>query len=281
MNAKIPHVSEEVEIDVMIQLVITDLDGTLLNDEKELPKEFAMTEQELRKRGILLAIASGRPYISMSKLMKQFSEHILFIAENGGLIKYRNKTIKCSPMNKESVQRLIVLSREIPHCHILLCGEETMWYESKNADFIEESKKYYDHMTYVEDLLTLDEHVIKFTICDLVNAETNSYVKLEYLKDEFSMAVSGIRWLDITSRDVNKGEALKFMLNFLGIPAENTLAFGDYFNDREMLQVAGHSYLVKNAHPGMSGYAKKISPFSNNDGAVIIHIAELLDQIKN
>jgi HAD superfamily hydrolase (TIGR01484 family) len=156
-----------------------------------------------------------------------------------------------------------------------------MWYESKNADFIEESKKYYDHMTYVEDLLTLDEHVIKFTICDLVNAETNSYVKLEYLKDEFSMAVSGIRWLDITSRDVNKGEALKFMLNFLGIPAENTLAFGDYFNDREMLQVAGHSYLVKNAHPGMSGYAKKISPFSNNDGAVIIHIAELLDQIKN
>lgn len=281
MNAKIPHVSEEVEIDVMIQLVITDLDGTLLNDEKELPKEFAMTEQELRKRGILLAIASGRPYISMNKIMNQFNEHILFIAENGGLIKYRNKTIRSSPMNRESVQRLIVLSREIPHCHILLCGEETMWYESQNADFIEESKKYYDHMTYLEDLLTLDEHVIKFTICDLVNAETNSYVKLEHLSEEFSMAVSGIRWLDITSREVNKGEALKYMLNFLGIPAENTLAFGDYFNDREMLQVAGHSYLVKNAHPGMSRYAKKISPYSNNEGAVIIHIAEHLSQHNN
>lgn len=269
------------KLDVMIQLVITDLDGTLLNDEKELPKEFAMTEQELRKRGILLAIASGRPYISMNKIMNQFNEHILFIAENGGLIKYRNKTIRSSPMNRESVQRLIVLSREIPHCHILLCGEETMWYESQNADFIEESKKYYDHMTYVEDLLTLDEHVIKFTICDLVNAETNSYVKLEHLSEEFSMAVSGIRWLDITSREVNKGEALKYMLNFLGIPAENTLAFGDYFNDREMLQVAGHSYLVKNAHPGMSRYAKKISPYSNNEGAVIIHIAEHLSQHNN
>jgi Cof subfamily protein (haloacid dehalogenase superfamily) len=265
----------------MIQLVITDLDGTLLNDQKELPEEFGKTEQELRKNGVLFAVASGRPYISMSRIMHQFSDHILFIAENGGLIRYRNKVIKSSPMTPASVQKLIVIARQLSNCHILLCGENTMWYESRNSKFIEESVKYYDHMTYMEDLMLLNEPVIKFTICDLENAETNSYVKMQHLGDEFSMAVSGLRWLDITAKEVNKGEALKFMLEFLGIPAENTLAFGDYFNDKEMLQVAGHSYLMKNAHPGMISYAKKISPYTNNDGGVIKHINEIIDLRKN
>lgn len=131
-------------------------------------------------------------------------------------------------------------------------------------------------MIFRKDLTELEEPVIKFTICDLENAETNSYNKLKHLEQMYSMAVSGLRWLDITPKSVNKGEALKYVLNFLGISAENVQAFGDYFNDKEMLQVAGRSYLMKNAHPGMQNYAKKISPYGNNEGGVVIHINEEL-----
>lgn len=257
-------------------MIVTDLDGTLLNDQKELPEGFEELEKELRNRGIVLVVASGRPYISMSRILNKYTNHLLFIAENGGLIKYREKVLKSSPMTAEHVHELILIARRLDQCHILLCGENKMWYESNNETFIKESRKYYDHMIHVADLTQVTEPVIKFTICDLDNAENNSQKRLEYLKERFSMAVSGERWLDITSLHVNKGEAVKYVLNFLGITAENTMAFGDYFNDREMLQLAGKSILMKNAHPGMKSYAKYVSPYSNNEGSFVFHVNEIL-----
>ncbi|MCB0820855.1 MAG: HAD family phosphatase, partial [Bacteroidetes bacterium] len=141
----------------MIQMIVTDLDGTLLNDEKELPDGFENLEKELRNRGIVLAVASGRPYVSMNRILNKYTDHILFIAENGGLIKYREKVLKSRPMQAEHVHELIQIARGLDQCHILLCGEKNMWYESKNETFIKESGKYYDHMIHVSDLLQITE----------------------------------------------------------------------------------------------------------------------------
>lgn len=260
----------------MIQLIVTDLDGTLLNDKKELPANFWEFEKKLRDLGIVFAVASGRPYESMRRIFENKLEHILFIAENGGLIRYRGKELRSSAMNKTDVHDLILLSRAIEQTHILLCGKDVMWYESKDAAFLAESSKYYDHMQHVDDLLMLEEEVIKFTLCDMISAEENAAVKLNYLKDKYSMAVSGLRWLDITDKLVNKGTALEFVQNYLQIPKENTMAFGDYFNDVQMLQQAGLAYIMKNAHPELIKSAKNISTFSNNQEGVIYEIERLL-----
>ncbi|MEX1189833.1 MAG: HAD family hydrolase [Bacteroidia bacterium] len=260
----------------MIQLVVTDLDGTLLNDNKELPSNFWGIEKKLRELGIVFAVASGRPYESMRRIFNNNLEHILFIAENGGLIRYRGEELRSNALPLVDVHELIKLSRKLDNTHILLCGKDVMWFESQDETFLAESLKYYDHMHYVPDLLSVSEPIIKFTLCDMVSSETNSFPKLKYLQDKYTMAVSGLRWLDITGIDVNKGKALEFMQGFLGIPKENTLAFGDYFNDVEMLKQAGISFAMKNAHPEVRKMAQSITRYTNNEFGVIKEIEHLL-----
>lgn len=260
----------------MIQLIVTDLDGTLLNDKKELPANFWEFEKKLRDLGIVFAVASGRPYESMKKVFKKNLNHILFIAENGGLIKYREREIKTSAMQPSDINELIDLSRKLDNTHILLCGKEVMWHESKDLDFIQESSKYYEHMIHVDDLQKLNEPVIKFTLCDMINAESNSAENLAHLSDKFTMAVSGLRWLDITNKSVNKGTAIEFMQELWNIPKEHTLAFGDYFNDKEMLIQAGQSFAMKNAHPKIKEVAKGITEFDNEENGVLKEIIKLL-----
>lgn len=263
----------------MIQLIVTDLDGTLLPSSKLVPESLIDLELRLRNQGIAFVVASGRPYASMRKLLFPLLEHVLFIAENGGIIRYRDKELRCSPMKPNEVSDLIDASRKLEETHILLCGKDVMWHESTDNRFLEESSKYYDHMIHVSDLKQVNEDVLKFTLCDMISAETNSYGKLRHLEDQFSMAVSGIRWLDITDKQVNKGNALKHVQSLLGIPRENTVAFGDYFNDIELLKASGLSFAMKNAHPRVAEIADRITQFTNEEGGVILQIEALLDEM--
>lgn len=261
----------------MIKLIVTDLDGTLLNGNKELPANFWEVEEELRKRGVIFAVASGRPYASMRRVFEKNLEHILFIAENGGLIKYKDKEVKTSPMNRSDISELIAIGRKIEDTHILLCGKDVMWHESKHPAFLQESSKYYEHMIHVNDLTHLKEPVIKFTLCDMISAEINSAEKMSHLSNKYTMAVSGLRWLDITDKSVNKGNAIEFMQGLWSIPKEQTLAFGDYFNDKEMLLKAGHSYAMKNAHPKIKEIAQNITSFDNEEQGVMKEIIKIFN----
>lgn len=264
----------------MIQLVVTDLDGTLLSDEKKLPADFWVIEKELRQAGIVFAVASGRPFISMRELLAPIEEHVLFISENGSYVRYRDMDLLCKPMNKSDVHGLIDLARKQDDTHILLCGKSQMYFESRNSDFLAESSKYYNHMKHVDDLMNVEDDILKFTLCDLIHAEKNCLPKFKFLEDKYSIAVSGHVWLDITDKGTNKGTAVEFMQKKLGIQPEATMVFGDYFNDIQMLENAGHSYAMKNAHPEIIKLAKNITELSNNEGGVTKEIAKMLESMR-
>jgi Cof subfamily protein (haloacid dehalogenase superfamily) len=264
----------------MIQLIVTDLDGTLLNDEKKLPSDFWTIEQELRRAGIVFAVASGRPFISMQEILKTIEDHVLFISENGSYVRYRNVEILCKAMNKSDVHDLIDLARKQDDTHILLCGKSQMYFESQNAEFLTESSKYYSHMKHVDDLKDVEDDILKFTLCDLIHAEKNCLPKFKFLEDKYSIAVSGKVWLDITDKGTNKGTAVEYMQKKLGIQPEATMVFGDYFNDIQMLENAGHSYAMKNAHPEIIKLTKNITEFDNNEGGVTKEIAKMIESMR-
>ena len=264
----------------MIQLIVTDLDGTLLNNDKQLPSDFWEIELELRKAGIVFAVASGRPYISMRGIFEAIEEHVLFIAENGAYINYRSADVLSKPMHRSDIEALTKLARVQEDAHILLCGKDQMFYESENISFLRESNKYYNHMTKVEDLLNVKDDILKFTLCDLKSAEENCLPKFSHLSDKFSIAVSGRVWLDITDIGTNKGSAIEHMQQLLGINPENTVVFGDYFNDAQMIEKAGRSYAMKNAHPEIIKIAKNITQFDNNEGGVTKEIADILANMR-
>ena len=67
----------------------------------------------------------------------------------------------------------------------------------------------------------------------------------------------------------NKGVALQHIQKVLNIKPEETMVFGDMFNDLEMIQGAHHSYAMKNAHPEIIKAANFVTAFDNNNSGVV------------
>ena len=91
------------------------------------------------------------------------------------------------------------------------------------------------------------------------------------------MAVAGAIWLDITNATASKGNAIKAIQEKLKVLPEETLVFGDYLNDLDMIENAGYSYAMKNAHPQILKAAKYITELDNNHFGVTHTIKQLLN----
>ena len=92
----------------MIKLIATDVDGTLVKDASpEIYPEIIEMVKELRRRDIIVCIASGRQYSSIEKLFKDVKDDLIFIADNGAHVKCRGKDLNIVNMNPEYLDELI------------------------------------------------------------------------------------------------------------------------------------------------------------------------------
>jgi hydroxymethylpyrimidine pyrophosphatase-like HAD family hydrolase len=87
--------------------------------------------------------------------------------------------------------------------------------------------------------------------------------------------VSGEHWVDVMNSTANKGAALRGLQRALGITPAQTMVFGDYLNDLEMLDAADWSFAMANAHPEVVRRARHLAP-SNNDNGVLRTISRVL-----
>ncbi len=90
------------------------------------------------------------------------------------------------------------------------------------------------------------------------------------------MTVSGPEWLDISNLGASKGDAIRRIQEKLGIAKDETMAFGDYLNDYEMLQESGHSYAMKNSHPDLFKVGRFVTEYDNNNNGVAETIRKVI-----
>jgi len=252
----------------MIKLIVSDMDGTLLNDEKELSPRFQHVYQKLKDKGIHFAVASGRPSYSLKPQFDFFDHNILFICDNGAFINIDQDSIVVKPLDISSVRSIIKDVREADGVFITVCGVETSYIEKSQEEFLPEASKYYKGLTIVDDLMELDETVLKLAIFDSKTWDNNSWGTWQKYSNHLTVAPSSDKWIDIMPIEVNKGMALKIVQDKLGISNEETMAFGDYLNDLEMLQMAKYSYAMQNAHPRIKDIASFEAPDNNKDGVL-------------
>ena len=82
------------------------------------------------------------------------------------------------------------------------------------------------------------------------------------------VVVSGSVWIDINNKGINKGDAVKKLQKDLNISYDETMVFGDYLNDAEMMASCNHSYAVANAHEEIKKMAKFIAPSNKKNGVL-------------
>lgn len=260
-----------------VKFIATDMDGTLLDENSELNPAFFDLFEELEQRDIIFAAASGRQYYSLLKTFGPIQDRMMFIAENGTMVMHRGQELYSCTMGIESIGDIIKTARAIKGAHIVLCGKKSAYVETNDSEALEEFAKYYTQCRYVEDLLEVEDEFIKVAICHFEGAEEHIYpiVNPEF-GDNHKVVVSAKIWLDVMNINASKGAAIKHLQSTLGFRFEETMSFGDYFNDIEMLQQSFHSYAVENAHEEVKKYAKFSAP-SNRDNGVVTAIREYLN----
>ena len=260
----------------MIKLIASDMDGTLLNEKDEINEEFFDVFNKLKERNIIFAAASGRQYYNLLKRFERISDDIMFIAENGTFVVYKGEEIVVNSLDREIAKDLVKVARNIDNAFPILCGKKSAYIENTDERLIEQTEKYYARYEIVDDLTKVDDDVLKVTVCDFSGSELNSNNYYKEYWDKLQVTVSGQIWLDITSKGVNKGVAIEKVQEILDITHKETMVFGDYLNDLEMMGKAYYSFAMENAHNDL----KKVSRFiakSNNDNGVVEAIKEVVN----
>lgn len=258
-----------------VRLVVTDMDGTLLDSRHRVSDRFFQLQRALSDRGVRFAAASGRQYQSIATKLTPILDEIFIIAENGGLLRHRREELLSTPLDPAVRDEALRTLGQVEGAHSVLCGKERAYLHPPTPAFREQLHEYYTEFEYLDRLEGFPGEIMKIAVYHFAGSENHIYPAVKSFEDRLKVKVSGAHWVDLSALDAHKGHALEHLQKHLGIPPEATLAFGDYNNDLEMLERAGFSYAMANAHPNVLATAR-FRTRSNDEQGVENVLEELL-----
>ncbi|MGL5352264.1 MAG: HAD family hydrolase [Clostridium sp.] len=256
----------------MIKLIATDLDGTLLDENGDLPKDFEKVLNDITSNhNVKFIAASGRPYNSLKEDFKNLTSNIILVCDNGALITDRNNIIHTNYIEPSLVKSLISHYRKVNkgNLDVIISCNECAYIESTNEKFIDEASKYYYKKKVVNNIEEITEKVLKITFCDFNNikATCENHFK-PIFENDLNLSYSGAIWLDITDKHTSKGTGVKKLQDKYAITKGETMAFGDYYNDITLFEKAHFSYAMDNASDFIKSKARFVAPSNIENGVI-------------
>lgn len=247
----------------MTKLIASDLDGTLLqNEAQELTPRAIELIRALTQKGVHFVAASGRQYANERLLFHEIKDDISYIAENGSLCIHQGKVISRGLIEDDLAYRILRELKKEPGFEIVVSREDTCLIENNNSQFANHIVNVMHNTTeIVDDLLTVKGPFLKIAFANMTSRRTTDCLKelQEKFSSEIKVVTSGNIWIDFIVPGCNKGSALRNLMDLFGITPEECVAFGDQYNDVEMLETVGMGYAMSNAAPGIAGHAKYIT----------------------
>lgn len=254
----------------MIKLIASDMDGTLLNDRKELPGDFFEVFDELERRRIKFTVASGRSFDAVAHLFpEEYRTRLDFICDNGANVIHEGKQVSLTPLDRPTFEQLIRACEDIGGLRILVCAGRGTYHLTADAEFNAEIAKYYKNHIPCDDLLSVDDVIYKLAVCDMKGTQQHAKPAIDAIfGDRLNVQVSGPIWMDVMGAGVSKGSALRALGKHLGISAGDTMAFGDFYNDADMLKYAGWSFAMENGNPDIKRMTRFLARSNNENGVL-------------
>jgi len=256
-----------------IRLIAADLDGTLLDDDDELHEHLWPLVRELSRRGIVFCPASGRQYFNLLELFADVADAVVFVAENGTFVVRRGQEISSDCLAGEVVERLVVAARALTargvDAGVVVCGKRSAYIERADGAFRAVVDKYYARLEVVDDLAAATgDDVLKVAVFTFGSAADEVAPALDAFRATHQVVVSGEHWVDVMSTGANKGAGIRQLQQSLGITRAQTMVFGDFLNDLEMMDAADYSFAMANAHPELRARARYLAPPNSENGVV-------------
>lgn len=252
----------------MIKLIVSDMDGTLVDNKHEINPEFWEVLEKLKKRNIKFTVASGRRYDNLLSKFYEHKEDIFFIAENGAVGMFQEKELFSKVLEKKDLKRILEIGKSMKKGSIIFSGKKAGYLEKGNEEAFREASIGMGNLNLVDDLLEVDDEIMKVAIFEKESSQKNIYPLFSEFYESHSVVVSGLYWMDIMPKGVNKGSALEKIQEILNITPDETAVFGDYLNDLEMFKKAKIAFAMENAHKDLKKVATHEAKRNDENGVV-------------
>ncbi|MGT2935798.1 Cof-type HAD-IIB family hydrolase [Streptococcus castoreus] len=265
----------------MIKLIATDMDGTFLAEDGTYDRErLATLLPRLAEKEMLFAVSSGRSLLAIDQLFAPFLDQIAIIAENGSVVQYRGDILFADFMTKPQyteVAQKILANPYYVETGMIFSGQKAAYIlKGATEAYIQKMHHYYANVKVIDNLdVIIDDSIFK--VSTHFTGET-VLAASEWLSQELpyaSAVTTGFDSIDIILKEVNKGFGMNHLCQALEINATDTIAFGDNFNDYQMLTFAGKAIATKNARPEIKAISDEVIGHCN-DGAVLTYLEGLI-----
>lgn len=272
----------------MYKMVVLDLDGTLLNDKKQISaKNKEAIEKVYKEKGVCFVIATGRDMnyaVNVSKKIKEIANQYM-ITSNGAIIKnnIKDEYILKNCMDKTEILKMIDICRKrnmevlVYTCEEKITEQEQLLKVNPDAKLVKNLKQY------------LESNISPILMIMLCGNEKNleeikQEIKLKFIDLEstgicdffvdIENEVYQTKYIDIMKKGSSKANAIKMLAKYLNIHKEEIIAMGDGANDLPMFEVSGYKVAMENGNDKLKAQADYITSSNNQDG-----IAKALEEI--
>ncbi len=278
------------------KLIISDLDGTLLNNKSELSNFTIKAVKKIIDAGHIFCISTGRPLRSAIKFYNQLGLNTIISTLNGGALEnpsdknfddiyfsFDKNVLLNILKNKEVINYTNYIVIENTSCTYFICQNEEIKVNKKLLNRFHIEKDLLLHIKNPNKINWEDEKLKPVSILLSLKKEHIDKVSfsIKTLLDTFIIRMWNIENDDNVVIELNalfstKGNSMKYLSCYYGISLSNTYAFGDGENDIEMIKSSRNAYAMKNALPSVKLFSYKITDFNNDQDGVAKQILKEL-----
>lgn len=261
--------------------IAVDMDGTFLDDQKHFHRDhFNQILQKCQEQGIRFVIASGDPLLCLQRFFPNDLDQLTIVAENGAQVDDNGQPLITKTMDEHLAHDMISFLVKSMHLSPVLSGIKG-GYMTHNADpaVVNHLSFYYPVLNRVDSWTTLpDDHFFQasFLINDEDVPAAQQRLQSEF-GNELTITPSGNGSMDLTIPGVNKGWALRQLMQDWHISGNELAAFGDGANDVSMLELAQYSFVMPNGGPEARTAAHFTAQADNNHDGVLTTLDQYLN----
>lgn len=252
-------------------LITTDLDGTLLDDDKSVSEENLEAIEYFKENGGYFTVVTGRPAVIVGDIYNKIRPNAPMSCYNGGGIYDAGKKefLWKVKLSRDALKMVEYIDEVFPEMSIQICGFENCYFSKlndamerhiKSGGFPDIRLPYQEVKEPIAKVLFAHAEEEKlFKLRDLLNAHP--------MAKDFDFIRSDPEYYEILPKGISKGSAVLKLAEILGVDKSRTVAIGDNDNDASMLSMAGVGVAVSNASKAAKDAADIIT-VSNREHAI-------------
>ena len=261
-------------------IVFCDLDGTLLTSNLKITKQTKQTVKKLKDKNVEFVLTSGRSFRFVKNISNQLSDSDFVIASNGSLIKNQktNEILFLKSIPNKLVLKIFKLANKLECDAFIESADETF----KNHEFETEVLSDIINTKQLKQILKTMP-IIKFCIESYNKQKLQTLIKKIQKFKEIKIAhMSNVLYdplaphnpdekffIDINNKDVAKGAAINFLIDYLKVDPKNVVSIGDSSNDFSMFEISGTDVAMGNSLNDLKKSADFVTKTNDESGVAV------------